>query len=165
VTGMDRATEPSGVVRGPLPTGAAVMAAVLGVSGALHLSRPAVYRRLVPPVLGNPTAVVYASGVAELVCAVALVTRQRWAPVASAVLLLAVWPGNWQMAWDVQRDPAAHPAVKALLWARLPAQLPMIKAVLAAGGTGGPSTTSAVVDKDECALRQNGRVGREGLPA
>ena len=162
---MDQATEPSGAIRRPLPTGAAVMAAALGVSGAVHLSRPALYRRLVPPVLGNPTAVVYASGVAELVCAVALVTRRRWAPVASAVLLLAVWPGNWQMAWDAQRDPAAHPAVKAMLWARLPAQLPMIKAVLAAGGTGRPRTNSAVVDNDECVLRQNGRVGQDGRPA
>ena len=127
---MDGVSAP--VLRPPVPTGARVMALVLAGSGVLHLVRPRVYRRLVPPVFPDPGLVVSVSGVAELVCAAGLLSRQRWAPWVSAGLLVGVWPGNWWMAVDAQRDPAIHPAVKAALWARLPVQLPMIRAVLSA---------------------------------
>ena len=115
-----------------MPVGAVVMAAVLGGSGLLHLARPRLYERLVPGWLPARRELVLASGVAELVCAAGLAARRPWAPVASSALLLVVWPGNWQMAFDVQRDPAAHPVLKAAVWARLPLQLPMIRAVLGA---------------------------------
>jgi uncharacterized membrane protein len=115
-----------------MPVGAVVMAAVLGGSGLLHLARPKLYEPLVPRWMPARRELVLVSGVAELVCAAGLAARRPWAPVASSALLLVVWPGNWQMAFDVQRDPAAHPMVKAAVWARLPVQLPMIRAVLGA---------------------------------
>jgi uncharacterized membrane protein len=91
--------------------------------------RPQVFDALVPRILPARRTVIYASGLAELACARGLVTRQPWAPLASAALLLAVWPGNWQMAFDVQRSRRTHPALKVAAWARIPVQLVLIRAV------------------------------------
>jgi uncharacterized membrane protein len=104
-------------------------------SGTVHLVRPGVYRRLIPRWLPAPTAVVYASGVAELVCAAGLLTRRRWAGPASAALLVGVLPGNVQMALDAtaaarRRPTPARVAYAAGTWARLPLQWPMIRAAL-----------------------------------
>jgi len=104
------------------------MAVVFAGSGTLHLVRPQIFEPLVPRGLPAPRALVFVSGAAELTCAAGLVTRRRWAPLTSTALLLAVWPGNWQMAVDVQRS-RAHPVVKAAVWARVPLQLVMIRAV------------------------------------
>ena len=126
----------------PLPVGAAVVSAVMGGSGIAHLMRPGLYEPLVPRWLPARRGLVLASGLAELVCATGLLSRRCWAPGASAVLLVAVWPGNLQMALDTQRDPAASAWFKAAVWARLPVQVPMIRGVLSArrnvraGGTG-----------------------------
>jgi uncharacterized membrane protein len=100
------------------------------VSGVIHLIRPQIFEPLVPKALPVPRALVYASGVAELACAIGLQRRHRWAPRASALLLLAVWPANAQHALDVQRSGRTSTAQKVLVWARLPLQLPMIKAAL-----------------------------------
>jgi uncharacterized membrane protein len=89
--------------------------------------RPQVFEPLIPRQLGNRRAWVYGSGVAELVCAVGLLTGQRWAPVATTATLAAVWVGNWHMAMQVQRS--SRPAwFKAAVWARLPLQVPMMRA-------------------------------------
>src|SRR4051794_19452945 len=111
----------------PLPAGTLVLAAAFGLSGAVHLVRPQVFEPLVPPALPSPRALVYASGVAELVCAVGLLQRRPWAPRASAALLVAVWPGNARHVAVVRRSPRW---VRAAVWARLPLQLPMIRTAL-----------------------------------
>jgi uncharacterized membrane protein len=111
----------------PLPAGTRALAAAFGVSGTVHLVRPQVFEPLVPRALPAPRALVLVSGVAELVCAVGLVQRRRWAPRASAALLLAVWPGNAQHVRAVRRSPRW---VRAAVWARLPLQLPMIRTAL-----------------------------------
>jgi uncharacterized membrane protein len=97
------------------------------VSGAVHLVRPQVFEPLVPPVLPAPRALVHASGVAELVCALGLLQARRWAPRASAALLLALWPGNAQHVAVVRRMPRW---VRAAVWVRLPLQIPMIRTAL-----------------------------------
>lgn len=102
------------------------------MSGVLHLVRPEIFLPLVPRGLPAPDAIVAISGVAELVCAAGLVTRQPWAAPASAALLVAVFPGNVQFALDRASDPAARPEVVALAWLRLPLQIPMIWAALQA---------------------------------
>ena len=66
------------------------LAALLGTAGVLHLRRPGIFRPLVPRVLGDPDPWVLGSGVAELVCAAALVappTRRLggWASAAVRV--------------------------------------------------------------------------------
>jgi len=120
----------TGTVPPSLPTGTRALAASFAVSGVVHLVRPQVFDPLVPRALPAPRALVYASGVAELACAAGLLARRRWAPRASAALLVAVWPGNAQHAVSTQRSRRASPAVKAAVWARLPLQLPLIRTAL-----------------------------------
>ena len=45
---------------------------------------------------------------------------------ASAVLLLAVWPGNLQMALDATSDHGLSSPQAVLSWARLPLQVPLV---------------------------------------
>ncbi len=96
------------------------MAFAFTVSGVVHLVHPSTFTPIVPDVLPAHTALVYASGVAELVCAVGLWRRDRWAGGASVVLLLAIWPANLKMALDADGGSAVA------AWIRLPLQLPLI---------------------------------------
>lgn len=107
----------------------AVAAAFLA-SGVVHLVRPATFRDLIPDALPAPDAWIYASGVAELICGYGLLTRRRWAGPASAALLVAVLPGNVQMAIDASNGRGALAGHPAAAWARVPIQVPLIWAVL-----------------------------------
>ncbi len=107
-----------------------VLAALFAVSGAYHLVRPGAYEALIPPFLPAPGAIIAISGVAELICAVGLLRRDRWAGPASAALLVAVFPGNvWFALVTTSAAASAGPLVIAS-WLRLPLQLPMIWAAL-----------------------------------
>ncbi|CAO5253010.1 DoxX family protein [Frankia sp. AgKG'84/4] len=114
------------------------MTAAFLVSGVVHLVRPSVFEPLIPPALPRPREIVYASGVAELACAAGLLAKARWAGPASAALLVGVWPGNLQTALDATtrvREGGGQPrhvATAVLAWARIPLQIPMIRAALAA---------------------------------
>lgn len=103
---------------------ALALAALLGGSGVLHLWRPRVYRGLIPKVLGDPGPWVLGSGVAELACAAALAVpaTRRAGGLASAALLVGVFPGNITMA--VRSRGRTGLAVVA--WARLPLQVPLV---------------------------------------
>ena len=119
--------------RPPIPKAAVGLAVAFLASGTLHLVRPAVFRALIPPGLPATDAWIYGSGVAELGCAAGLLTRQRWAPLATAAVLSAVWPGNIWYAIAVQRSSRTSTVAKAVAWARVPLQLPMIGAALSVG--------------------------------
>jgi uncharacterized membrane protein len=99
-----------------------LLAAFLGGAGALHFTSPQAYEGLIPPFLPAPRAWIYASGVAELACAaaVAVPRTRRVGGLATAVLLVAVFPGN---LWMVV-DPGSVPRWAAL--ARLPLQVPLV---------------------------------------
>ncbi len=100
-------------------------------SGLVHMVHPSVFEPLVPPELPGATELVYVSGVAELVCALGLLGRRRWAGPASVAVLLAVWPGNFQMARDVMATSGPDEGLKrAAVLARLPLQLPMMWAAM-----------------------------------
>ncbi len=104
-----------------------LVATALATSGVTHWVRPELFEPLIPRQLGNPRAWVYGSGVAELVCAGGLMTRQPWAPSLTTGTLALIWVGNVQMAVDTQRS--ARPTwQKVAAWARLPLQLPMMRA-------------------------------------
>lgn len=107
--------------------------AAFAISGVAHFVSPQTFIPLVPRALPAPTALIYLSGAAELVCAAGLALRARWAGPASALLLLAVWPGNVQMALDAgsgrNSGLADDPAIA---WARVPLQVPLIWAALQA---------------------------------
>ena len=102
------------------------VAALFLVSGTVHLVRPSVFEPLIPTALPNATGIVYASGVAELVCAGGLLARQRWAGPASVALLLAVWPGNLQMAISATQSDGIASLQTIATWLRLPLQIPLI---------------------------------------
>jgi len=99
-------------------------------TGTLHLARPELFQALVPAGLPAPDLIILASGVAELACAGALLSGARWAGPASALLLVAVFPGNVAFALATAADPRASSLLIAAAWARLPIQLPLIWAAL-----------------------------------
>lgn len=100
------------------------VAALFTVSGIMHFARPAIFTPLVPHALPWPTALVYASGVVELICAVGLWRRARWAGLAAAALLVILWPANLQAALTAQAEE--DPTTKVLTWIRLPLQIPLV---------------------------------------
>jgi len=105
------------------PRSAELLAGLLAGAGALHLLVPAPFDAIVPSVLPHPRLWTYASGVVELACAAAVAsprTRPRGA-AATALLFVAVFPANVQMALD-----AAGTLDRAVAYARLPLQVPLV---------------------------------------
>ena len=115
------------------PTG---LACLFTVSGVLHFVVPGSFETIVPRVVPARCRrpAVYASGVAELACAVGLARRTRWSSAPSTALLLAVWPANLQMALDAGsgRHPGAMDSTT-VAWGRMPLQLAMLWAARQAG--------------------------------
>ncbi len=95
---------------------------------------PQVFEPLVPPWLPARREIVLVSGVAELACAAGLLlpATRRTAALASAALLVAVFPGNLQMAWAAR---GRRPAYRAATLARLPLQVPLVRTAWRAGRT------------------------------
>ncbi|MET7282472.1 DoxX family protein [Kribbella sp. NPDC005582] len=108
------------------------LSVLFGVLGTLHFVKPEPFEKIVPKRLPRKKELVYASGAAELACAAGLLhpRTRRLAGLASAGLLVAVFPANVQMAADVQRKGSSQ--AKAMAWARLPLQLPLIRWALKA---------------------------------
>jgi uncharacterized membrane protein len=111
------------------------LAAAFVASGVVHLARPQVFAPIMPRAIPEElhTNLIYASGLAELACAVGLVRRTRWAPAASVAVLASVFPANVQMALDAgsgRHNGAADS--RAVAWGRLPLQLVMAWAALQA---------------------------------
>ncbi|GAA1434573.1 membrane protein [Microlunatus lacustris] len=100
------------------------LAALLTATGTLHLVDPHRFDPAVPSWLpGSRLGWELVSGVAELGCAALLaVPRTRWmGGYATAALLVAVFPGNLDMA-----RRARSPRGRALTLARLPLQVPLV---------------------------------------
>ena len=108
------------------------VAALFVGSGTLHLVRPESFISLVPSGMPARDTVILVSGVAELICAAGLLARAGWAGPASAMLLVAIFPGNLAFALDTAADPTAPPLLVVAAWARLPVQVPLIWAALQA---------------------------------
>ncbi|MCR9145205.1 MAG: DoxX family protein [bacterium] len=73
-----------------------VMAAFYGFAGVMHFVNPEFFLKIVPPYLPFPLALVYLSGVAEIVLAIGLVIPRfrRLAAWGVILLLIAVFPAN-----------------------------------------------------------------------
>ena len=108
------------------------LAVLFGVLGSLHFLKPEPFEQIVPHALPRKKELVYASGVAELACAAGLLhpRTRRLAGLLSAGLLVAVFPANVQMAADVQKK--GSPTARAIAYARLPLQIPLIRWALRA---------------------------------
>ncbi len=113
-----------------LPLDAKIVVGAFLASGSVHLLRPETYEPLMPAAVPAHREVIYASGVAELVCAAGLLhpRTRKLAGWASAALLVGVYPGNLKMAADALKT--RNQTFKALALARLPLQFPMIRAAL-----------------------------------
>ena len=110
--------------------GLAGLVTLVAGSGVLHLVVPTPYRRIVPaPLVPWRAELVALSGVAELACAALLLIppTRRVGAYATALLFVAVFPANVQMALDGGVAGAGFPANSAALaWLRLPLQVPLV---------------------------------------
>jgi len=121
----------------------AIVVVPFAVSGVIHLARPRVFEPIIPtPLRRWARPLVLVSGVAELSCAAGLMhpRTRRAAGTASAALLVAVWPANVQMSLDLaqrarRRRDAGSVAALAVSLARLPLQVPLIRAAWRARST------------------------------
>lgn len=119
----------------PLPTGTKIVAALFAGSSVIHATRPRIFERTIPDFLPYHRELVYLSGAAEILCAAGLIVprTRRVAALASAALLVAVFPANVQMAWDAGEDFVEHGAdtarsvTLAATVVRLPLQWPLIR--------------------------------------
>jgi uncharacterized membrane protein len=135
-------------IPGSIRTGAPyVLAAAFLTSSVIHLTHPATFRTLIPSWLPHADAWIYVSGAAELACAAGLATRRRWAGPASVALLIAVFPGNIQMALDAGsgRNPGLADS-PVLAWARLPLQIPLAWCALQARSWASPARDETEID-------------------
>ena len=123
----------AGRTKAPNRAARAAMSGILTTVGVAHFVVPDGFEAIVPEELPARRALVYGSGVAEIGLGIALALkptrRVGWAVVA---LLLAVFPANVNMAVREIDIPDAPPVPRWLLWARLPGQLVMVWAALAA---------------------------------
>ena len=103
-----------------------VMGPIYVVAGILHFVVPDLYAQIIPPFLPAPLALVYLSGVAEIVVGIGvLIPRtRRYAAWATIALLVAIFPANVYMATSMVvvdgiggGDPS--PLIR---WGRLPLQ-------------------------------------------
>ncbi|AUH68128.1 MULTISPECIES: DoxX family protein [Gordonia] len=109
---------------------ARVLSLILLVPGALHFAAPKPFDAIVPDeVPGDARAWTYASGMAEIGLGAAVLAprTRRTAAGLAAMLFIAVFPANVNM---VRLWVDKSPALKAVAWARLPLQVPLIALAL-----------------------------------
>jgi uncharacterized membrane protein len=102
------------------------LTALLGAAGIAHFANPEFFDEIVPHALpGPPRAWTYVSGVAELACAAAVArpATRRTGGLAAALVFVAVFPANVQMAVDWRSRAAPE---RAAAYARLPLQIPLV---------------------------------------
>ena len=118
------------MISSALPLDAKVVVGAFLASGTVHMVRPETFEPLMPEAVPAHREVIYASGVAELMCAAGLLhpRTRRLAGWASAALLVGVFPGNLKMAADALKT--RNQTFKAVALARLPLQIPLIRAAL-----------------------------------
>ncbi len=104
--------------------GSKVVIGAFLVSGTFHSIAPAQFMPLLPDWTPYPLVLVYLSGIAELLAAIGLIAKLRWAPIFTGLVLLAVWPANWWVAIEATNN--AEIATAVIAWLRLPLQLPLI---------------------------------------
>ncbi|HXH58720.1 hypothetical protein [Iamia sp.] len=105
---------------------APAMAVGLVAIGIVHFVAPTGFERIVPRALGHARLLVYLSGVAEIVSGlmIAVPRTRRTGALFAAATIVAVYPGNWQMALDAGFPP--RDAFSWGAWLRLPLQVPMV---------------------------------------
>ena len=101
-----------------------LLATILAAAGLIHFASPRTFDQLIPAWLpGSNDFWIYGSGALELACAASLVhpRSRRFGALATAILFVAVFPGNIQMAVS-----ATGTTERAITYARLPLQVPLV---------------------------------------
>ena len=100
------------------------LALLFVLAGIWHFVHPATYLAIMPPMLPAPLALVYVSGIFEILGGLGLLlTRTRWlAGWGLLALLVVVFPANVYMALIHEQLHIAG----WVAWGRLPLQLPLM---------------------------------------
>ncbi|MBJ6107550.1 DoxX family membrane protein [Hymenobacter sp. BT523] len=100
------------------------LALLFVAAGVWHFAHPATYLAIMPPQLPQPLALVYASGIFEVLGGLGLLLRptRKLAGWGLLALLVAVYPANMYMA--LIHEKLGIPGWVA--WGRLPLQLPLL---------------------------------------
>jgi uncharacterized membrane protein len=104
-----------------------VLTVFMTVAGVNHFVSPSAYAAIMPAALPAHLALVYISGVAEILGGLGLIlpATRRLAAWGLVALLIAIFPANVNMA--VNHLPLGDaPAPAWLLWARLPLQAVLV---------------------------------------
>ncbi len=104
-----------------------VLTVFMVVAGINHFIAPGPYVAIMPAELPAHLALVYASGVAEILGGLGLIwpSTRRFAAWGLILMLLAIFPANVNMA--INQLPLGGRATPSwVLWARLPLQLVLI---------------------------------------
>jgi len=101
-----------------------LLAIAMVVVGVLHFAEPAGFVRIVPAWLPAPLALVYVSGVFEILGGASLLVRRvrRAASIGLVALYVAVFPANVNMAIHHISLDGVTQVPTPLLWLRLPFQ-------------------------------------------
>lgn len=104
-----------------------VMGPAYVVAGIMHFVVPELYVQIVPPVFPAALALVYLSGIAEIVVGIGLLIprTRRVAAWATVGLLVAIFPANVYMATHgvvIEGMPGSGDPSAVVRWARLPLQ-------------------------------------------
>ncbi len=105
---------------------ALLLAGLIGTAGAVHFVAPEFFDGMVPTALpGGPRLWTYVSGAAEIgvAAAVAVPRTRRLGGLTAAVLFVAVFPANIEMAIDWSDRSVTE---QVIAYARLPLQIPLI---------------------------------------
>ena len=101
-----------------------IMGVVYILAGVNHFIKEGFYEKMLAGFLPFPEALVYISGVAEILCGVGLMvpSTRRMAAWATVLLLVAIFPANINMA--LHREKWDYSAL--MLYLRLPIQFLLI---------------------------------------
>lgn len=102
-----------------------IMAALYVLAGINHFWHPLTYQKIMPSWLPFHTALIYGSGILEILLAILLVPffTRRWAAWGILILLIAVFPANVQMLINYVRENNPYTWVAVV---RLPLQFVLI---------------------------------------
>ncbi len=104
-----------------------VLTLLMVAAGLNHFRMPAAYAAMIPAALPAPLALVYISGVAEILGGLGLIlpATRRLAAWGLVALFVAIFPANVNMA--VNNLPMdGNPVPTWVLWARLPIQAVLV---------------------------------------
>jgi uncharacterized membrane protein len=110
-----------------LPIGSKILVFIFLLSGTFHLVNPEVFESLIPPFLGNESLWILGSGITEIIAALGILTKQKWAPKFTALVLIVIWVGNWWYAMNVTFNLESSWFLILGSWLRLPLQIPLIQ--------------------------------------